>query len=123
MKTITYTNSAGEFVIVRVAPEMFNPTSRTRKMLSEIDALAVDATEAGVIAFIQGKDVPADAVGVVEIDDTTLPSDRTYRAAWKADGAGIGHDMEKAKDVHRALLRQARAPKLQALDVESTASG
>jgi hypothetical protein len=47
--------------------------------------------------------------------DAKIPSDRTFRNAWKAD---LTVDMEKAREIHREHLRQMRAPLLQALDVE-----
>jgi hypothetical protein len=47
-----------------------------------------------------------------------IPSDRTFRNAWKAEGQKIGHDMEKCRAIHRENLRALRAPKLAALDVE-----
>lgn len=51
-----------------------------------------------------------------------LPADRDYRNAWcvleNNRGFYIGHDLEKAKDLHRAKLREARAPLLAAADVD-----
>jgi|GEM_PF-1089096 len=46
------------------------------------------------------------------------PADRTFRNAWVLDGDKIGHDMGKAREIHRERMRAARAPKLAALDVD-----
>jgi len=46
-----------------------------------------------------------------------MPADRTYRNAWKDSGSAIEHDMIKAREIHRDLLREARAPLLLNLDV------
>lgn len=46
-----------------------------------------------------------------------LPSSREYRNAWIFDGE-VKHDMEKAKEIHRALLRSDRSPLLDKLDIE-----
>lgn len=48
------------------------------------------------IEEIAKKDVPKDVPYLI-IDDSELPADRTYRAAWdadfsKPDGVGLGHD-------------------------------
>ncbi len=53
------------------------------------------------------------------ITDADIPADRTYRNALGDDGKALKHDMVKARDLHRDLLRQAREPRLQALDVEA----
>ena len=52
------------------------------------------------------------------ITKNDLPA-RVYRNAWCDAGLGkIGHDMAKARELHRDILRTARAPRLLALDVE-----
>lgn len=57
-----------------------------------------------------------DSVSWRFIAPADLPG-RAYRDAWVDTGAGIGHDMEKARDIHRGKLRAARVPLLEALDV------
>lgn len=51
------------------------------------------------------------------IDASEVPTDRTFRAAWR-DREGIEVDMSKARDIHRDRLRIAREPMLAALDIE-----
>lgn len=51
------------------------------------------------------------------ISEADVPEDRTYRGAWTDDGKAIVHDLEKAREIHRGMLRAVRAPKLAALDV------
>lgn len=62
--------------------------------------------------------LPADAVGVQVIDASLVPTDRTFRNAWKAGTGCIEHDMAKCRELHRNKLREMRKPKLEALDVE-----
>lgn len=50
------------------------------------------------------------------ISNDMLPVDRTYRAAWVDVAGVIAHDMNKARDIHRDLIRRARVPKLATLD-------
>lgn len=46
-----------------------------------------------------------------------IPEDRTFREAWVVSDGAVGHDMTKAVDIAKNLIRIARAPKLAALDV------
>lgn len=49
-----------------------------------------------------------------------IPTDRSYRNAWVDGGSGVGirHDMVKARNLHRDVLRLRRAARLVALDIE-----
>ena len=51
------------------------------------------------------------------IQESDIPADRTYRAAWKDGGAGaIEHDMPKARAIQVGRVRFARNVKLEQLD-------
>lgn len=52
------------------------------------------------------------------VEDTEIPTDRTYRDAWEVDLAGgrIIHNMAKARDIHKDHMRRVRKPLLEALD-------
>ena len=50
------------------------------------------------------------------VEESEVPTDRTYRNAWRDTGR-IEHDMAHARELHRNLLREARAPRLAALDL------
>lgn len=52
------------------------------------------------------------------ITDEDLPATREYRGAWCDRGGRIGHDMPKARDIHRQKLRVERVGRLAKLDVE-----
>lgn len=58
------------------------------------------------------------AVAWTEIDPSSIPGDRTYRNAWRLEGKAIGHDMTKAREIHRFKMRRARADLLAKADVE-----
>lgn len=53
------------------------------------------------------------------LQDHEVPSDRSYRDAWRDDGERIVHDLPKARAIHRERLRAKRKPLLEALDVEA----
>jgi hypothetical protein len=69
------------------------------------------------IEDVIAKDVPA-GVEYSVVDASDLPSDRYFRKAWRATDGGVEIDIEAAKGVQRDKWREARAPKLAALDVE-----
>lgn len=56
-----------------------------------------------------------------EIKPEHLPKDRLFRNAWcdVTSAPTVDIDMPKARDIHRNRLREMRAPKLAALDIES----
>lgn len=108
----------GTVRILSPAPEMFDPSSRTRQLLAEKGKLPLEATEQEVWAFIRAKDVPKDAVSVCAHDASELPQDRTFRNAWTHDGEQVCVDMPKARQIHLENIRRARAPELDRLDKE-----
>lgn len=65
---------------------------------------------------VLAKDVPVGITGEI-VESTDVPSDRSFRNAWKKSGRNIIHDMPKARDIHRNRIRAAREPLLAALDV------
>ena len=65
------------------------------------------------LAQIAGKDVPTGKTFTI-VDAATIPSDRTFRNAWKED---LTVDMPKAVNITKDRLRAERAPLLIAQDV------
>ena len=63
------------------------------------------------------KDVP-DGVSYEIVEDSVIPTDRTFRDAWVQDSKTIKTDMAKAKELHRDKIREERQPLLDALDIE-----
>lgn len=54
-----------------------------------------------------------------DIEDYTLPADRTFRDAWDIPtGAVIGVNMDKAKDLWRDKIREARHDEFTKLDAD-----
>ena len=51
------------------------------------------------------------------IDTASIPADRSFRAAWVDDGAGIVHDIAKARAIHLEAIRHARNKLLADSDV------
>lgn len=62
---------------------------------------------------IIAKDVPA-GIPYEVVDDSVIPSDRTFRNAWRHD---LQVDIQKAKEITKNRLRAERAPLLNDLDI------
>jgi hypothetical protein len=60
--------------------------------------------------------LPEDAINPQFVEADAIPTDRTFRNAWKDEG-GIKVDMGKAKDITKDRLRNERKPLLEAQDV------
>ena len=63
---------------------------------------------------IIAKDVPA-GIPYEVVDDSVIPSDRTFRNAWRHD---LQVDIQKAQEITKNRLRDERKPLLENLDVE-----
>lgn len=55
-------------------------------------------------------------VTLAELEALVATVGRKYRDAWEDDGHALQHKMEKAREIHRGYLRQARAEKFTVLD-------
>ena len=63
------------------------------------------------------KDVPS-GLSYEIVEDSAIPTDRSFRNAWKQNSKTIETDMTKAKEIHKTNIRTARVPKLAELDIE-----
>ena len=63
------------------------------------------------------KDVPSGKAYEI-VDASRVPSDRSFRNAWKHQDGAISVDMPKAVEIQKERLRAERAPLLAALYVE-----
>jgi hypothetical protein len=53
------------------------------------------------------------------VDEADIPSDRTFRDAWRINAGSIDHDIETAKTIWRNKWREARATLLVRLDIST----
>lgn len=100
MKKIIYTRPDGGISVV-------HPVINTAPELEPI-------TEAEAEERAWNK-LPSDAINPRFVNETEIPSDRTFRNAWKSD---LTVDMPKAREIHKNRLREMRAPLLAALDTQ-----
>lgn len=83
------------------------------------DALRpADDTDDALLARCMER-LPANAINPVIGEDTDIPTDRTFRAAWRQAEKGVAVDMAAARDVWLDIsIRPARDAELRRLDVE-----
>lgn len=80
-------------------------------------AVIVPADECGLsIQEIAAKDVPAGKAYEI-VDEAAIPTDRTFRNAWKGD---LTVDMPKAKLIAHDKRRAKRAAEFAPLDIQVT---
>jgi hypothetical protein len=115
--TVAVTRQDGGMTVVRVITTEYHGDGAVAWTVDPtpdyIASIIAKYEWAGDLAPVSWRIVPNDIV-----DDST---DRSYRNAWKDDGGRKpGHDMVKARDIHRHKLRRLRAPLLEDLDLEYT---
>lgn len=71
----------------------------------------------GTIKELAEKDVPQGLAYKI-VNENEIPSDRTFRGAWVMDGSTVSHDMKKAREIKRNMMREERKSKFIALDNE-----
>lgn len=64
------------------------------------------------------QDVPADAVAPTVVPVEDIPTDRTFRAAWKLDGRRCVECPAKSKEIAHEIRRARRAAEFAPLDAE-----
>ena len=95
----------------------------TKIIYSNSDGTVSIITPTGVVELAK-KDVPSGTAYEV-VEDNTLPTNRDFRNSWIGNNIGIAtatttitEDISKARDIHKTNIRNARTPKLAALDIE-----
>ncbi len=80
--------------------------------------LAKFDTEAEGMAAVQAKAVHSDATEIEIIDESEVPTDRTFRAAWARIGGAFAIDMAKASETHAAHIAGAQTAEIARLNKE-----
>lgn len=106
---------------VKVGDRVLYPTpfgmDQVARELGTQDFEAIYAeSEDEFVARIAAKDVPP-GLDFQIVDKEGIPADRTFRAAWKEGQGRVEHDMDKCREIQKDRMREARAPKLEQLDV------
>ena len=82
-----------------------------------------EALQLMTIEQIAEKDLPVGVSTYSIVEDSVIPTDRSFRNSWVGVGIGttggtITEDMSKAKELHKTNIRRARVDKLASLDIE-----
>ena len=94
---------------------MTTTTMTTSRIIFQNDSGGVSVIVPTGSVELALKDVPP-GVPYEIVDAADIPSDRTFRNAWIADGAAVAVDLGKAKDIGHDIRRQQRSEEFQPFD-------
>ena len=108
MQKVIFTQPNGVVSIMTPILTEINPTTGKQFTIQEI--IDKDLIPTGITTY-----------SIVE--DSIIPTDRTFRGAWVGNGVGVStativEDLTKAKEIHKDNIRRARTEKFKELDVE-----
>lgn len=105
MRKVIFTNPDGGLVVVSPVVNTFGEAEG----FTEVDAekRAWDT-------------LPSDAINPCWCDESKVPTDRTFRAAWVNTDSKLTIDMAKARNIHLDRIRIKRNAELSKLDIQAT---
>jgi len=104
MRKILFTNTDGSLSVVH---PVCNTIGETLTTDAEIEQRAWDK-------------LPVDAINPVFVDESVIPTDRTFRNAWEHGGDSVIQNITKAKNIAHDVRRTARTAEFAPLDIKAT---
>ncbi len=104
MRKILFTNTDGSLSVVHPTRNTIGETLTTD---AEIEQRAWDK-------------LPVDAINPVFVDESVIPTDRTFRNAWEHGGDSVIQNITKAKNIAHDVRRTARSAEFAPLDIKAT---
>lgn len=104
MRKILFTNIDGSLSVVH---PVCNTIGETLTTDAEIEQRAWDK-------------LPVDAINPVFVDESVIPTDRTFRNAWEHGGDSVIQNITKAKTIAHDKRREARSAEFAPLDIKAT---
>ena len=104
MRKILFTNTDGSLSVVH---PVCNTIGETLTTDAEIEQRAWDK-------------LPVDAINPVFVDESVIPTDRTFRNAWEHGGDSVTQNITKAKNIAHDKRREARSAEFAPLDIKAT---
>lgn len=119
---VAITNEDGSLAVMQFVTCEYYPTGKPRWTREATDDAIQHEITRSILPHIEAGALESGKRPLAwrRIDPAHLPQDRTFREAWRDHGhdRGIGHDMAHVRRIALERVRQARAPKLEALDRE-----
>lgn len=91
-----------------------------QRIIAELEASKIEEREIDEqvwLDFVIAKDLPAGAP-FSTIEHADIPTDKTYRNAWRKGATGVEVDMPKARLIHMERIRKVRNKELEKSDDE-----
>ena len=104
MRKILFTNTDGSLTVVH---PVCNTIGETLTTDAEIEQRAWDK-------------LPVDAINPVFVDESVIPTDKTFRNAWEHGGDSVIQNITKAKTIAHDKRREARTLEFAPLDIKAT---
>ncbi len=108
MSKVVFTQSNGTISVMTPILTEINPATGVEFTIQEI--IEKDLIPTGITTYSI-------------VDDSIIPTDRSFRSAWVGNGVGLStatvvEDMAKAKEIHKTNIRSVRTEKFKELDIE-----
>ena len=108
MSKVIFTQSNGTISVMTPVLTEINPATGVEFTIQEI--IEKDLIPTGITTYSI-------------VDDSIIPTDRSFRNAWVGNGVGLStatvvEDMVKAKEIHKTNIRLVRTEKFKELDIE-----
>lgn len=89
-----------------------------KQLTAEVPPTFRDETDDEFLARVSATPVHhGEVFSMAVVDASEVPPKDEFRAAWTFDGKAFGHDMAKARELHREKIRRERKPHLEAADI------
>ena len=76
-----------------------------------VSVVSVPVDTDAALAAAQAK-LPVDAANIQIVDESVIPTDRTFRDSWVQSGGGVVVDLPKARDIQEVKIRAAQRKKI-----------
>ena len=94
--------------VIRAGDSPEEVARKEKAILAQTFILGIeDPTEEDWVTFVAMKDVPVGASHSI-VEEDTLPTDRTFRGAWKKAGPNINIDLPAARVIHQDHIERIK---------------
>lgn len=116
-KVVVFNDGSGGMSVLIPAKNIYVPKNKSPLERGDFKSAQEAGSRLATIEEIAARDVPPLTEWHV-VDRSSLPQDRYFRNAWFHVTGAVSIDIDKAREIHKNVLREQRAPLLAALDLD-----